>query len=456
MTVTVPRKPVIHSPEEKAQVIAEGIRLERAGQFGAFVDGFQKAQKVLPEHRRRLSVQSTNAMQWFVGAIKAFRNSPKPPQGVDNEAAQATLAGSHSNASQGDLDDGDGKLTRVRWSPKEQHALCAEAARLITDMLAGGPREALMIAQENVLPPHRRRTRISPASIANWYPEGRQAAIAKLRSERSQSAAAVAELAKINREIADQTSQPPTPIGQHFAVEPGSQPPAPAVPVPAPAPAAPAPAPEQEPPAIPTAPETPPQITAAAEPTTVVIPGSTDDLVGHLVGLWKGIRERLVQEVSNVFVEGIHRGMQRITLIKPETAEVAETAKVAATHEPDPPRAATPAAPSPAPTNSKAKPSQSVLVVGLKGDQPEHIRAAFADKLDLRFCSVDQSKDTLRTMASVADVVVGVTDFISHSHEDIIRNRSRHYIRSSGGITRLKQELSRLTGAPYMNGQTHA
>ena len=190
---------------------------------------------------------------------------------------------------------------------------------------------------------------------------------------------------------------------------------------------------------------------------TVVIPSSTDDIATHLLGLWKGIRERLVHEVSDVFVEGIHRGMQRITLINSaDTAAVAETTEVAASPEPEQPHAASSTAPPSARVTSKAKPSQSVLVVGLKGDQPDHIRAAFADKLDLRFCSTDQSKDTLRTMASVADVVVGVTDFMSHSHEDIIRNRSRHYIRSSGGITRLKQELGRLTGAPYVNGQTHA
>ena len=296
------------------------------------------------------------------------------------------------------------------------------------------------MAQERVLSPDRRRAKIPPSSVAHWYPEGRLDAMEKLRSERER-VAAEAELANIKEQLFAHTAPAPALAPATPVAEPAA--PIPPAPAPEPVPAPPAPIP---------VPEMPPQTPAPAVAASVVIPGAADDIASHLVGLWKGIRERLVQEVSNVFVEGIHRGMQRITLIKPpETAEITEAAEVVP--EPEPLPATTSAAPALA--KVKAKPSQSVLVVGLKGDQPDHIRAEFAEKLDLRFCSSDQSKDQLRAMTSAADVTVVVTDFVSHSHEDIIKARSNRFIKSAGGITRLKQELARLEVA-NLNRQAHA
>lgn len=422
MTATVPRKPVTHTPEEKALLIDQGIRLERAGAFRSFIGAFLKAQEVLPEHRRRPNnIVSTNAIKWFVDAIKAFRNSPEAAQRVDTVETDTTPAVRDSSASDGQ--DGGATPKRITWSPQERQDLCAEAARLLMDLQVGSPHEALVMAQERVLRPDRHRAKIPPSSVAHWYPEGRQEAMARLRSERER-AAAEAELTKLKVQHS-----------AHNVIAP-----------------APAPAPDPEPAAVSTpmpapSPEAPPQTLAPVAPTNIVIPSPEGDLASHLFGLWKGIRERLVQEVSNVFVEGIHRGMQRITLMQPPMADACESA----TPEPIPTAALQYAT-----TPAKTKPGQSVLVVGLKGNQPEHIKADFAGKLDLRFCSADQSKDQLRSMASAADVTVAVTDFISHSHEDIIKARAPRFIRCAGGITHLKQELARLSSASPLNGQAHA
>ena len=414
MAETVRLQQVNHTQYERERILDEGLRLDRAGKLGGFTSGFALAQRVLAKERRRPTPASITNIDWFVEAIKAARDALEAPQSVDPKAPATTIAPTKPSAPQGGPDaDNGGK--RVRWHSDEQEALCMEAARLITDMKAGGPREALLLAQKNVLAPHRHRKIYSMTGVSSWYPEGLRAAMTKQRSE-PKMAAAVAELAKINEDIAAQTPEPTPPV-QHGL-----------------------PRPEVETERG----NTLPQQIAAAVPADLVMRSAGEDLASHLSGLWRGVRERLVQEVSNIFVEGIHRGIHRITLAQPE-AEVT----TAAVPTPETLRTAFPGVPVP------PKRNQSVLVVGLKGDQPDHIRAEFAEKLDLRFCSSDQSKDQLRAMTSAADVTVVVTDFISHSHEDIIKARSKRFIKSAGGITRLKQELARLDGA-NLNGQAHA
>jgi hypothetical protein len=84
----------------------------------------------------------------------------------------------------------------------------------------------------------------------------------------------------------------------------------------------------------------------------------------------------------------------------------------------------------------------SVLVVGLRGGQMDEVKRAFDSRLDLRFFGADESKDKLRSMSEQVDLAVAMTDFISHSHEDIMLKKARKYIRSAGGMTRLKELLS--------------
>lgn len=102
--------------------------------------------------------------------------------------------------------------------------------------------------------------------------------------------------------------------------------------------------------------------------------------------------------------------------------------------------------PSPRPTVK----IRSVLVVGLRGGQMEEIRRECGKRLDLRFVGADESKDRLKSMAEQADCAVAMTDFISHSHEDILTKRARKYVRSSGGLTRLKELLHGLETSPEL------
>ncbi len=86
----------------------------------------------------------------------------------------------------------------------------------------------------------------------------------------------------------------------------------------------------------------------------------------------------------------------------------------------------------------------SVLVAGLKGSQKGVIEAEFGHILDLRYCGSDQSKDHLRSMTESAEVAVAYTDFLSHSHTDIMKARSSHFIPTGGGMSTLKDTLRSL------------
>ena len=84
----------------------------------------------------------------------------------------------------------------------------------------------------------------------------------------------------------------------------------------------------------------------------------------------------------------------------------------------------------------------SVLVAGLRGAQKQVIIAEFGHVIDLRFYESDKSKDQLRAMAEQADVSIAFTDFLSHSHCDIMEARSKQYIAAGGGMTQLKDTIT--------------
>ena len=83
----------------------------------------------------------------------------------------------------------------------------------------------------------------------------------------------------------------------------------------------------------------------------------------------------------------------------------------------------------------------SMLIAGLKGAQKQVIVAEFGHLVDLRFYESDKSKDQLRAMAETADVSIAFTDFLNHSHTDIIQARARMYIPSGGGMSQLKDTI---------------
>jgi hypothetical protein len=362
---------VTYTPDEQQAVIDEGIRLQRIGKTSSLGKAFELAQLVLPKNRRR-RISTTSKVPWFVEPMKAAKLAAT----ADPEKAIATEGGAEAPT----------RKTAVHWKPPEKAALCMDAARLLLDLQANGPRDAMEKAQLTALQPERRRTIASMASLADWYPEGLQKArMALLRERERETKAAIA--AKLKEQEAA------------------------------------APAPASAPVLIEDQPKTTALATAAASPLA-------------LFGDWSRLREHLVQEIASIVAEGIHRGLASVQLAPSQQQQA----------EPAPVRAHVPFVVS-AP---KERPP-SVLVAGLKDATASQIKAEFGAQLDLRFITPDKSKDQLRQMAEQADTTIAVIDFLSHSHSDIIKARSKHHIESSGGMTHLRQELARLAGR-HMNG----
>lgn len=135
--------------------------------------------------------------------------------------------------------------------------------------------------------------------------------------------------------------------------------------------------------------------------------------------IWPSLRSLLVEELAHIIDDAL-RQSQLGALQQPHRAEV---------------------------TPIHREPRQrllSVLVVGLRGGQVPEIQREFEGKLDLRFATTDKSKDELRHACQAAHVVVGFTDFLDHSREALIQSRARQYVRSGGGMTRLKDTLNSL------------
>lgn len=83
-----------------------------------------------------------------------------------------------------------------------------------------------------------------------------------------------------------------------------------------------------------------------------------------------------------------------------------------------------------------------VLVMGLKPQQAGLIMQEFGACLDLRFWK-EEGVTKLDSMAKNADVVVSMTDFITHSQEDHVKDLP-YYRRQGGGLGGLRDTLTRL------------
>jgi hypothetical protein len=379
---------VIWTTGEQQAVTDEGVRLLRDGKVKSQREALHRAQSVLPKARRR-NISTTSKVPWFVAALKSAGRPEIGPQSAKGQQVATDIATAPANAAAGD----SGRHGKVFWKTPEKQALCNEAARQMVDLLASGPRDALMKAQELVLSPERRRKIAAMSSLDDWYPDGLQKARVALVRKRVREAGEAE--AKTKEEAA--------------------------------APAAAAdPAPS-------------PNAVELVTPTTALAPAAPPPALATMFGDWTRIREHIVTEIANMVTEGIQRGLANVQLTppaqKPEDTQTAAPAR----HVPfvvDP--------------HPKERPP-SVLVVGLKGAQVPQIEADFGKKLDLRFCSADNSKDQLRAMAEKADMTVAFVDFLSHSHTDIIKARSKRYIESAGGMTHLRQELARIAGM-QLNG----
>lgn len=85
-----------------------------------------------------------------------------------------------------------------------------------------------------------------------------------------------------------------------------------------------------------------------------------------------------------------------------------------------------------------------ILIAGIKDSQRNEIIRDYGQHFDLRFISIDQSKDQLRSMAEGAETTIAMTDHLSHSHVDIVKARSPNPIYSPGGLTQLRETLAGL------------
>lgn len=243
---------------EQQAVIDEGLRLRRAGNAPTTVVAMmEKAQRVLPKARRR-PIPSTSKARWFFDALDSTpAQAQNGPASDERQRIANPTPGTPESAPTADPGPQVGK-PKVFWRDAEKRALSAEAARLLADLEVGSTRDALMQAQNNVLPPERRRPIHTMTSVADWYPAQLQAAASALQREREAAKAA-----------ADAQAEP-TPV----------------------------------------APATP-------EPTTVVEPAAPT-LAAALGRPWAQLREHLVQEVAGIVAEGILRGLESVRLSAPQ------------------------------------------------------------------------------------------------------------------------------------------
>lgn len=91
-------------------------------------------------------------------------------------------------------------------------------------------------------------------------------------------------------------------------------------------------------------------------------------------------------------------------------------------------------------------PRPKLLIAGLLNSQAEEIKKDYAKLFDLRFWCSDESKEHLRTLAKNSEIAVGVTNFIGHPADALLKSLSPHYVRHSGGVKTLKATLAGLSG----------
>lgn len=99
-----------------------------------------------------------------------------------------------------------------------------------------------------------------------------------------------------------------------------------------------------------------------------------------------------------------------------------------------------------------------VLIAGLEPRQIEDVKARYSAKLDLRFWKKDQSKEQLKRQAKEADIIFGITKFISHPAEQSMRSvASDKYVRHAYGVTSLLPRLEQIihAGVAAVKPNTH-
>ncbi|WP_395138385.1 hypothetical protein [Schlegelella aquatica] len=162
---------------------------------------------------------------------------------------------------------------------------------------------------------------------------------------------------------------------------------------------------------------------------------------GSLSGSLASLAHALAGSIAEAFGAELRRALQSKLdeVVTALPAQLALPAPVADTVDAEPaPRAVEPAAP-----HTAAK--LTVTIFGLLDAQAAMIDSEFGRDLNLRYVrSSDAASQRARGLIRTSDYVVTMAGFISHSTEDLIRSMGAKLVRVSGGMTSLRNELTRL------------
>lgn len=84
-----------------------------------------------------------------------------------------------------------------------------------------------------------------------------------------------------------------------------------------------------------------------------------------------------------------------------------------------------------------------IVIAGLLPSIGNILVDEYRDTLDIRLYGSSEGITTLAPMCKKADAVIGMIDFLSHKHHDAMVASPAPYIAISGGVTKLRTELTR-------------
>lgn len=93
--------------------------------------------------------------------------------------------------------------------------------------------------------------------------------------------------------------------------------------------------------------------------------------------------------------------------------------------------------------NKTTKKRKKILIVGLLYSQFNEIKTEYSEYFDLKNFVSEGSIPKLKSMLSYIDTVIIMTNFVPHSVDGVISQSNAKYIRISGGVSSLKEELDK-------------
>ena len=185
-------------------------------------------------------------------------------------------------------------------------------------------------------------------------------------------------------------------------------------------------------------PKAPPPPPTVAAPAPTQQPVSFDEIHERLDALEQSLqaRDRILFSKLEALATGINLLLDHLT--EPKAGEVPKDTLQqlvipAPKHNPE--------------QQSAEKPAQlSVVVAGLLPAQAALMEKEFGSYFRLRFYTSDQASTSgFSNNLRSADVFLSMVDFVNHKVEEAATNAGVRYIRVAGGMTRLRDQLWRLT-----------